>query len=278
MPPGLVASAAAPEAPQAPAQAPPPVQPQSAPQTAPARGAVYGRASSVDTPSSGQSYSGGVYGAAAAPQAPRIYGTPGAPNDDDKPGPRVYGQPYGAAAEAAAPANAQMAPPRPVVPQQRTPGVYGQRQPEPVEEHETPPQQRTGRPVAWQEQLEPQSNWTPSMPSPPPMARATPADVEIVPVPAKNKLRVLGYALIAVLVVGLGAGALYYTSRTDPPKINSCVKQSGNNEVAVSCSSNGAFQVVSKVTDRADCPDPNQPSLQYGSGSSATWLCLKPAH
>ena len=47
----------------------------------------------------------------------------------------------------------------------------------------------------------------------------------------------------------------------------------------MSCSANGAFQVVKSVKNRADCPDYlNQPSLKYGDGSSATWLCLKPAH
>jgi hypothetical protein len=57
------------------------------------------------------------------------------------------------------------------------------------------------------------------------------------------------------------------------------VQESGDKPLLVSCSAPGAFKVGGSVTDRTQCPDYlNQPSLKYGDGDKATWLCLQPAH
>lgn len=91
-----------------------------------------------------------------------------------------------------------------------------------------------------------------------------------------SKLKMWGYIAIAVLVVALGAGALYYTSRPNPPeyKVGSCVQESGGKAAEVSCSESGAFRIVSRVSDHAQCPDPAQPYATLSSGGNSV-LCLK---
>jgi hypothetical protein len=134
------------------------------------------------------------------------------------------------------------------------------------------------RSIGWQDQLqplvanpEPQRAPAPSRPAP------APADVAVAPASPKSKLRVVGYVLIVVAVIALGGGALYYTSRTDPPKVGSCVTQSGTIAVSVSCSTSGAFKVSQKVAKVSDCADYlNEPSLSYKEGGKDVVLCLQP--
>ncbi len=92
--------------------------------------------------------------------------------------------------------------------------------------------------------------------------------------------KAIGYAAIALLVIALGAGALYYTSRPNAPtfKVNECVHESSGGAVAVACSSPGAFRIVSRVSDAAKCPDANQPHVKIDKADPATSIaCLKPA-
>ncbi|HEY2795634.1 MAG TPA: hypothetical protein VGJ28_24950 [Micromonosporaceae bacterium] len=126
--------------------------------------------------------------------------------------------------------------------------------------------------VSWQDQLEPMVSSEESRSQAP--APLMPRPVETVA--PKNRLRLVGYLAIVVVVIALGVGALYYTSRTSPPKVGSCVKQSGTGAVNVACSAPGAYQVVKSVSDNSLCPDYlNEPSLTYESGGKTTVLCLR---
>jgi hypothetical protein len=92
--------------------------------------------------------------------------------------------------------------------------------------------------------------------------------------------RIVGYIAIALLVVALGAGALYYTSRPNAPtfKVNECVQRSGDGAIAASCSAPGAYRVVSRVANRAQCPDKSQPYVLLQNVDPATAVvCLRPA-
>jgi len=80
-----------------------------------------------------------------------------------------------------------------------------------------------------------------------------------------------GYIGIALLVVLLAIGALYYTSRPNSYDVGSCVTEAGGKATQVSCSTNGAYQIVSRVSDHSQCPDPNEP---YAKLNGAV-LCLK---
>jgi hypothetical protein len=128
--------------------------------------------------------------------------------------------------------------------------------------------------VTWQEQLQqPMISTEGSRPE------AAPQPVNVIPdMPSqpRSKLRLIGYVAIVVAVIALGVGALYYTSRSSPPAVGSCVKQSGTSAVNVSCSVPGAFKVVKSVTTASACPDYlNEPSLTYESGGKTTVLCLE---
>jgi collagen type III alpha len=129
--------------------------------------------------------------------------------------------------------------------------------------------------VSWQDQLEPMVTSDELRGQAPAPMLPRPAEPEAAP---KNKLRLVGYLAIVVVVIALGVGALYYTSRTSPPKVGSCVRQSGTGAVNVSCSAPGAYEVVKSVTDNTLCPDYlNEPSLTYESGGKTTVLCLQQA-
>jgi hypothetical protein len=128
--------------------------------------------------------------------------------------------------------------------------------------------------VTWQEQLQqPMISAEGSRPE------AAPQPVNVIPDMSsqpRSKLRLVGYVAIVVAVIALGVGALYYTSRSSPPAVGTCVKQSGTSAVNVSCSVPGAFKVVKSVTTASACPDYlNEPSLTYESGGKTTVLCLE---
>jgi hypothetical protein len=61
-------------------------------------------------------------------------------------------------------------------------------------------------------------------------------------------------------------------------KVGDCVKQSGSNAVAVSCSETGAFKIESRVDSRDQCPSREQPvAVLTGSNGKQQFLCLTPA-
>jgi hypothetical protein len=114
---------------------------------------------------------------------------------------------------------------------------------------------------------------------PPQMGGPAAADIAVVPASPRRGLKITAYIAIALLAVGLGAAALYYTSRTDPPKVGTCVEHSTNGAVPVSCSVDDAYKVGPKVSSVSDCPDYlNQPSLTYTQSGKDVVLCLQPAH
>jgi hypothetical protein len=91
-------------------------------------------------------------------------------------------------------------------------------------------------------------------------------------------LKIFGWVLLAVVILGIAATALWYTSRPNPPSyaIGSCVQKSGDGAVAVSCSAPNAYKIVLKVTDHTACPDQNNPYITL-TGSTPTVYCLAPA-
>lgn len=104
-----------------------------------------------------------------------------------------------------------------------------------------------------------------------PVAAPNSADESIEP--AASGLKKWGYIAIALLVVLLGAGALYYTSRPNPPTydVGNCVKESNGKAAEVPCSESDAYQIVSKVSDPSHCPDAKQPYATI----DGSILCLK---
>jgi hypothetical protein len=315
----------------------PPQQPQQRPEPAtygqPSQPATYGQPSRPEPATYGQPSQSSQPATYGSPE-PRVYGRPAAQDEDD----------------AAVPSAARAA-----VPQQRTSGVYGQRQappdapaqpsgptwpetPQPAapawpDAHqpaapawpeapqpaapawpdqipnadqsgrpqssarpaEAPPQfeqhgRRTQGPggygsdaappraIAWQDQLQPMTS-APAPQSPPPSrTMPAPADVAVIPIQPRSKFRIVGYIVIVLAIVGLGAGALWYTSRTDPPAVGTCVAQSGDVAIGAPCSQGGAFRVTKSVSDVSQCTDYlNQPSLSYTSSGKQIVLCLEPA-
>ena len=102
--------------------------------------------------------------------------------------------------------------------------------------------------------------------------------------PTKSKRGlVIGVVVAAVLVLALVAGGVtWFLSRSSSSAgdfaVNSCVKKSDTKAVDVSCSTDGAYQIVSKVETVDKCPDRNQPYVVLQEpGKSDQVLCLKPA-
>ncbi len=282
----------------------------------PSQPATYGQPSQPAT--YGQPSQPATYGQPNQPQPstygspePRVYGRPGAPADDEAPmqapparaavpqqrSAGVYGRP-------AAPELPPLA--RPEAPQPAAPAWPDQApqadqpawQQQGSRPSETPPQfeqhgRRTQGPggygsdappqrsIAWQDQLQPMTSGPPPMQQPPPqrpMSLPAPADVAVIPIERRSKFRVVGYIVIVLAIVGLGAGALWYTSKTDPPAVGTCVAQSGNVAIGAPCSQAGTYRVMKSVSDVSQCNDYlNQPSLSYTSGGKQVILCLEPA-
>jgi hypothetical protein len=162
------------------------------------------------------------------------------------------------------------------------------------------PVRPAGRPEpaipAWQEQLAagPRPAAAPGAPGAPsrptiatssPAATGTPATgTRLAGLPPAasggGRWKKFGYIGVAIAVIGAGAYALYYTSRPNPPSfaVGSCLTEGGDGKPATaSCSTAGAYQVVSRVADHAQCPDPNEQYIQLTGGDAATRVvCLKP--
>jgi hypothetical protein len=102
------------------------------------------------------------------------------------------------------------------------------------------------------------------------------------PAPRKSR-RALVLSLVIVAVVFLlavaGTGVVVFLNNAGDTTfpVNSCVKQDGAEAVKTSCSTSGAFTVVSKVDRQEDCPDQNQPFIVVQhKGAKDQVLCLRP--
>ncbi len=102
------------------------------------------------------------------------------------------------------------------------------------------------------------------------------ADIRPVPQP-RRWTRTAGIVAIVVIVIGLAAGALYYTSRPNAPsyQIGSCVQHSGEKVNGSACTAPNSFKIVSKVSDPSACPKANDPYLYLGNDKSTVY-CLAP--
>lgn len=91
-------------------------------------------------------------------------------------------------------------------------------------------------------------------------------------------LRVFAWIALAVVIVGAGAFALWWSGHTPAPSytIGSCVQKSGDGAVEVSCSTPNAYKIVSKVSDHSACPDQNNPYITL-TGDTPSVYCLAPA-
>jgi hypothetical protein len=95
--------------------------------------------------------------------------------------------------------------------------------------------------------------------------------------PPHRWTRTAGIVAIVVIVIGLAAGALYYTSRPNAPsyQIGSCVQHTGEKVNGSPCTAPNSFKIVSKVSDPDACPDANDPYL-YLDNDKSTVYCLAP--
>jgi hypothetical protein len=109
-------------------------------------------------------------------------------------------------------------------------------------------------------------------------AGATPGatDFGLAPGP-RRRTRTAGIVAIIVIVIGLAAGALYYTSRPNAPsyQIGSCVQHSGEKVNGAACTAPNSFKIVSKVSDPNACPNAKDPYLYLGNDKSTVY-CLAP--
>jgi integrin beta 8 len=113
-------------------------------------------------------------------------------------------------------------------------------------------------------------------------ATAAPAsDDKADPPPKERNGRVLAIVLgtaVMLLVIPLAVVYLFTRSSGDGfnPAVGACVRQSGNTAEAATCGEPGAFEVVSRVDDAANCPDKGQPIVEISGGRADNVLCLSP--
>lgn len=87
---------------------------------------------------------------------------------------------------------------------------------------------------------------------------------------------VLGSAAALVLVTlgaAFGLSWLSQSSGDDTYQVGDCVVQEGSEARVTSCDQEGAFEIVSQVDSRDQCPDPTEPTIEIG-GDSPTFYCL----
>src|SRR5207249_11914767 len=115
-------------------------------------------------------------------------------------------------------------------------------------------------------------------PIPPPM---TGADAPRIRMRRSRKGLIIGFIVVAVLVVLVGAGIAVTTllNRSSNFAVGSCVKQDGSRAQQVDCNTAGAFRVVSKEDQQEKCADRAQPFVVIErSGGKKEVLCLQPAN
>lgn len=101
------------------------------------------------------------------------------------------------------------------------------------------------------------------------------------PVPQVRNGRVLLAVLTAaVLILTIPLGILYLLGKIggEPafnPAIGECVKQSGSSVAVVNCGEPDAFKVVSRVADKSECAEPDNPYVSLSDTDE--FLCLTPA-
>jgi hypothetical protein len=93
----------------------------------------------------------------------------------------------------------------------------------------------------------------------------------------RRRARTVGIVALVVIVIGLAAGALYYTSRPNAPsyQIGACVQHTGEKVNGSACTAPNSFKIVSKVSDPNACPNANDPYL-YLDNDKSTVYCLSP--
>jgi hypothetical protein len=112
-------------------------------------------------------------------------------------------------------------------------------------------------------------------------AEATAATPEKAETPSVRMMPVLlSVVLAAVLVVGLAMGLVWLIAPSHSGidvKVGDCVKRDGDKAVTATCGDPGAFQVLSTVDTKEQCPDPGQPYVLNPTSDGRTQvLCLKP--
>ena len=99
--------------------------------------------------------------------------------------------------------------------------------------------------------------------------------------PAKSRRGLIigiSAAAVVVLVLAIVGIVLATSSGGSTFAVNSCVKRSGGNAVSTSCTSDGAYKIVSQVNSPTQCADQTQPYIVLQQkGKSDQVLCLKPA-
>jgi len=90
-------------------------------------------------------------------------------------------------------------------------------------------------------------------------------------------LVLLGATLLVLVAIGAVYG-LSQLSRSNTPDyaVGECVVQDGTSADIADCDQPGAYEIVSEVDTREDCPDQAQPAIEV-PGSPVRVFCLAPA-